>query len=933
MKMIGQTILHYKITDKLGEGGMGIVYSAEDTKLQRKVAIKFLPSRQSPDEESKLRFIKEARSASALNHPNVCIIHSFEEFTNARSGETEHFIVMEFVSGLTLREKNKEGPLKIIDALNYSIQIAEALKEAHSKGIAHLDIKSDNIMINSQNQIKVMDFGLAKLKDSRDEQSAGGTYGTAAYMSPEQALGKPAGFASDIWSFGVVLYEMLTGKLPFIHNYEAAVIYSIINEEPAPPSNFRDDVNPELEKIILTCLEKEEHKRFRNPEEITIALKKIKKEIELSDIKHAINQERTADVKKETEQKQAAIVFMKFAEYPELIERAGHENLVWIIEECSKIINEITQKYSGTLKKIENANIVLYFGLPVAIENSSQKALNAAIEISDSLFQFGKMNSLPADLKLNTGINTGMVIAGSISSGSKMEYTVIGDAIEIASKICESASYGEILVGQGTYRYIKNHYEFEQVQPASLRGKRDPVKVYKLKSVKEKSSLSIDDSGRVIYSEMIGRVRELDQLEFLLHKAINGEGSIVNIIAEAGLGKTRLISEFKKKEILQRVNILEGKALSTGKNISFHPIIDILRQWAKINENDNESQGFSKLENSVKTLFNGEAEEIIPFIAVLMGFRLSGNYEKRIKDISGDSLKKLIQNSIQNLILKGSYGKPIIFIIEDIHWTDLSSLDLLQSLFRLAENNKILFIGTLRPNFQETGDRIISTIREKYARFYTEINLEPLNSENCSLLLSNLLKTNELPARLKHTVSKSTEGNPFFIEEVIRTLIDENIIEIKNGRFNISRAVDEFVIPGTIKDVLLSRIDKLNEPEKNLLKTASVIGRHFLYDILVKVSVAADVIDSRIRYLEKLELIKENSDTREREYLFKHALVQEAVYETLLKKNKQELHLKTAHVIEELYSERLHDFYEMLAHHYGNANDREKAEEYLIKAG
>jgi serine/threonine protein kinase len=316
--MIAQNILHYKIIEQVGQGGMGIVYSAEDTKLQRKVAIKFLPSRQSPDEESKLRFIKEARSASALNHPNVCIIHSFEEFTNTRSRETEHFIVMEFVSGLTLREKNKEGPLKIIDAVNYSIQIGK-LKDKW--GIAHLDIKSDNIMINSQNQIKVMDFGLAKLKDSKDDQPAGGTYGTAAYMSPEQALGKPAGFASDIWSFGVVLYEMLTGKLPFIHNYEAAVIYSIINEEPVPPSNYRDDINPEIEKIILTCLEKEEHKRFRNPEEIIIALKKIKKEIELSDIKHAINQEKTADVKKETEQKQAAIVFMKFAEYPELIER------------------------------------------------------------------------------------------------------------------------------------------------------------------------------------------------------------------------------------------------------------------------------------------------------------------------------------------------------------------------------------------------------------------------------------------------------------------------------------------------------------------------------------------------------------------------------------------------------------------------------------
>ncbi|HVO74665.1 MAG TPA: hypothetical protein VMT35_11625, partial [Ignavibacteriaceae bacterium] len=327
------------------------------------------------------------------------------------------------------------------------------------------------------------------------------------------------------------------------------------------------------------------------------------------------------------------------------------------------------------------------------------------------------------------------------------------------------------------------------------------------------------------------------------------------------------------------------------------------------------------------------ADEIIPFIATLMGFRLSDRYEKRIEDISGDSLKKLIQNSIQNLILKGSQAKPIVFIIEDIHWTDISSLDLLQSLFRLAEHNKILFISTLRPNFQETGERIISIINQRYPHFYTEIKLEPLNSENCDRLLSNLLRMDELPIQLKNSVAKNTEGNPFFIEEVIRSLIDDNIIEIKNSRFHISKPALDLSIPGSIKELLLSRIDKLDEPEKNLLKTASVIGRHFMYDILIKVCGNAGDVDPRIKHLEKLELIKENTDTREREYLFKHALVQEAVYETLLTRNKQELHLKTAHAIEDLFSERIHDFFEMLAHHYGKADDREKAEEYLIKAG
>jgi len=929
--MIGKTISHYQVLEKLGQGGMGVVYKAYDTKLEREVAIKFLPSHLSSSEENRERLIREAKSASALNHPHVCIIHSIEELSKNDNGQTDRFIVMEYVSGTTLRKKNEEGPQKISDAITYAIQIAEALKEAHSKEIAHLDIKSDNIMINSKNQIKVMDFGLAKLRDSDSEKHYEGTYGTAAYMSPEQALGKPASFQSDIWSFGIVLYEMLTGKLPFIHNYEEAVIYSILNEEPISPSSLRSDITPGLEKIIMTCLEKEVEDRYPNSELLLTDLKKVKKEIDSINFRETYEKEQKRETKKETEQKQATIVFMKINEYSEMLEKVGHENFVIVLEKCYEIVNRVTQKYGGTINKTHVSDIILYFGLPETIENSAQKALNAAIEISESFSNLTRENNLPVNLHLNIGINTGIVIAGNISSGSKMEYTVIGDTVEIASKLLDLSIRGQVLIGPTTFRQAKNNFELKLVKTFSLKGKRDPIKVYELESFKIKNDKDFD-VGRLVHSEMVGRTNELEKLEFLLSKAINGEGSIVSIIADAGIGKSRLLSEFKKKDVLQQVLLLEGKALSSAKNVSFHPIVDILKQWAQINEADSANQAFLKLENSVMQLFGEDANEIIPFIATLMGYQLKGEYEKRIKEVSGDSLNKIIQRSMRLIILKGSQVKPVVFIMEDLHWADQSSLELVQSLLRLAENNKILFISTLRPNYQETGDRLISSIHEKYSAFSSEIRLEPLSSKDCEVMLHNLLRT-ELPVQLKNSVAKSTEGNPFFIEEVIRSLIDDEIIEIKNNQFHISHSVEEIIIPGTIKDVLLSRIDKLDEPTKNLLKIASVIGRYFLFEILTKVASEIDEIDTRIKSLEKLELIKENNSTKEREFLFKHALVQEAVYETLLSKNKQGLHLKVANAVENLFSERIQDFYETLAHHYSLANDKDKAEEYLIKAG
>ena len=225
--MIGKTISNYKILEKLGEGGMGVVYKAHDIKLDRTVALKFLPSHLTLNDTDKERFLQEAKAAAALNHPNVCVIHDIQEV------EEHHFIIMEYVDGKTLRQLlTGKGQLKIENAIEYAIQIGEALQEAHNKGIVHRDVKSDNIMITAVNQAKVMDFGLAKLKGSLKLKKSSRTIGTTAYMAPEQIEGREIDARSDIFSFGIVLYEMLTGQLPFKGDYEAALMYAILNEEP-----------------------------------------------------------------------------------------------------------------------------------------------------------------------------------------------------------------------------------------------------------------------------------------------------------------------------------------------------------------------------------------------------------------------------------------------------------------------------------------------------------------------------------------------------------------------------------------------------------------------------------------------------------------------------------------------------------------------------
>jgi Tol biopolymer transport system component/tRNA A-37 threonylcarbamoyl transferase component Bud32 len=270
--MTGQTIAQYQILEKLGEGGMGVVYKARDTKLERDVALKFLPERLAGSDQDKARFVQEARAASALNHPNVCTIHDILEH------DGRMFIVMEYVEGMTLRRKFEEAQLSLADAAAYGIQVGDALAEAHAKGIVHRDIKADNIMVNAKNQVKVMDFGLAKLKGSMKLTKTSSTIGTLAYMAPEQIQGGEVDSRSDIFSFGVLLFEMLTRQTPFRGGHEAAMVYSIVNEEPDPLEKYRPDLPAALGNVIARALEKSPEDRYQSVGEMVIELRRLLKQ-------------------------------------------------------------------------------------------------------------------------------------------------------------------------------------------------------------------------------------------------------------------------------------------------------------------------------------------------------------------------------------------------------------------------------------------------------------------------------------------------------------------------------------------------------------------------------------------------------------------------------------------------------------------------------
>ncbi|MCK4835332.1 MAG: protein kinase, partial [Candidatus Aminicenantes bacterium] len=271
-------ISHYKILEKLGQGGMGVVYKAEDTKLDRLVALKFLPKQFSINEEEKKRFIHEAKAAAALDHPNICSVYEIDE-----TEDGQMFIAMAYYEGETLKDKITSGPLPLTEVIDIAIQVAEGLNKAHKKDIVHRDIKAANIMMTNDGVAKIVDFGLAKLKGQTKLTKEGTTLGTVAYMSPEQTTGEETDHRSDIWSLGVLLYEMITGKLPFKGEYEQAIMYAIMNEEQEPITGLRTGVSMDLEKIINKYLEKKSSNRYQHTDELIVDLRRLKKESELKE--------------------------------------------------------------------------------------------------------------------------------------------------------------------------------------------------------------------------------------------------------------------------------------------------------------------------------------------------------------------------------------------------------------------------------------------------------------------------------------------------------------------------------------------------------------------------------------------------------------------------------------------------------------------------
>jgi len=623
----------------------------------------------------------------------------------------------------------------------------------------------------------------------------------------------------------------------------------------------------------------------------------------------------------EAERKHITVLFSDLSGYTAMSEQLDPEELKEITSRLFYQISEIIIKYEGLVEKYVGDAVLAIFGAPKAHEDDPIRAIKAALEIHKTVRKASPEieKRIGQPLTMHSGLNTGLAVTGDVDT-QKGTHGVAGKTINVASRFQNLAQADEILVGYETYHCSEGYFEFEKLDSVGIKGRTEPIPVYKVLHPKEKPDKIHRLSG--LRADLIGRKAEMSLLADAFERLREGKGSIISICGDAGTGKSRLVEEFKATLDLEKIQWLEAHAYAYAQNIPYFPVIDLLSRAFQVKEEDRSDTVRKKIESQIEQLVV-KKEEVTPYIGSLYDLSYPA-----VDKISPEALKSRLQDSIQDIISAFAQKAPTVFFLEDLHWADPSFVELLRLCLLEIRNPAIVFC-VHRPRFSLFTSHQLTSISE----IYQEISIQDLSLSEAHDMLESLLNTDTIPNDLKRFVQDKSEGNPFYLEELINSLIDSKTLVRDNGHWKLNKAIDELNISSTATGVISSRLDRLEIEAKRILQEASVIGRAFLYDILRKVTEIKQDIDRSIRGLERLSLIKIRSFEPELEYIFKHALTQEVVYYGLLKKERQVIHERIGLVMEKLFQDRLPEFYETLAFHYTRGLSTEKAIDYLLKSG
>ena len=598
------------------------------------------------------------------------------------------------------------------------------------------------------------------------------------------------------------------------------------------------------------------------------------------------------------------------------------ELMFQLIQDCFKELVNIVAGYEGSISGFRGDGLLALFGAPILHENDAERAILAAIKMRDAMHK--------QELDITVGVNTALMTVGEIKTQLHAEYTAYSTEIVLARRLQENANRGQIFVGTGTYRQTHRAFDFRPLENLKLKGFDERIVAYEVLNPKVHPEKVRGIEG--LRARMIGREREFGDLKDAADLWFSGQGQVVSIVGEAGIGKSRLVEELRLQLPAEMV-LLEGRSISIGQTISYWPFIDLLRTHFGLHENDSEAEIARKVTDSVTELLHQNANEFLPFIGRLLSIRFGNELDKRLDFAAPDQIRHQTLMRLKDYFEALSKHQPLLLILEDLHWTDDLSLDLTSALLDSLATTPLMLLCVYRPEQEHRVWQLADMAQRKCLDRFTAIRLQQLSSQQSRLLVEELLTIDNLPTSVKEMILSKSEGNPFFIEEVIRSLIDRDLVYREGNRWKARAEVSELDVPDTIQSVVLARVDRLQAEAKQVLQCAAVIGRLFKYRLLEQLTQREHELNQHLDEIKSRDLVYEERTVPELEYAFKHAFTQEATYQGILQQRRKQFHHQVAQGIERLYQERLEEYYEELAHHYSRSDDTEKAVEYLLKAG
>jgi class 3 adenylate cyclase/tetratricopeptide (TPR) repeat protein len=643
-----------------------------------------------------------------------------------------------------------------------------------------------------------------------------------------------------------------------------------------------------------------------------------------------------ADGGHEKDRRVVTVLFADMVRSTELAERLDPEDMRGILESLFDALATELRRFGATIDKYAGDAVMATFGAPVAHEDDVARALACAIAMQDAV---SKMNDLHrsadrARVGIRIGISTGPVVAGPLESQVQRAYTVVGDTVNVAQRLQALAQRGEIIVEALTHRLAYQRFAFESLGHVRVKGRSAPLLAYRLVGFRTQTGGGTG-SPTSLGTELVGRDVELAAVREAVANVANGSGRVVFVTGEAGVGKSRLVAEARRAEAQRPMLLREGRAISSGRTTSYGPFIEILRQDAGINDRDTETESWRKLESRVRQLFPAEAEDLLPPLGTLAGYAGRVALDESVRYVDANAMKPRLFAAARKYLLRLTAELPTALVFEDWHWADTSSSELLAHVIPLVESAPLLVAVTGRDEPDSPAAQLLELVRRDHRQRLVEVPLEPLGEDDSARMAASLFGTTQLTSDLRALVLGKTDGNPLFIEELVRMLIDVRAVEWdeEERRWRATKELNRVAIPDTLRGLIRARIDRLGDDARQVLKVASVIGRSFGDRLLHALLPDQIATDRALGDLYTAGFIRERRRVPELEHIFKHALVHDAAYESILLQQRRELHRLVATTIERDYADRLDDFFSVLAFQFANAGEWAKAREYLIKAG